>query len=194
MEILFGSFNPKKVEEARAILGAGTALRWCGEFDGLAEVEETGADLVENAVLKAEVYARATGLPCFADDTGLEVEALGGAPGVYSARYAGPEGDAAANMARMLRELDGAANRRARFRTVIALAVTGQPTRWIDGELAGEIVLERRGDGGFGYDPIFLPVGESRTLAQMTPEEKNRISHRARALARLPELLALAQR
>lgn len=194
MEILFGSFNPKKVEEARAILGAGYGLRWCGEFDGLAEVEETGADLVENAVLKAEAYARATGLPCFADDTGLEVEALGGAPGVYSARYAGPEGDAVANMARLLRELDGAANRRARFRTVIALATAGQPTYWIDGELAGEIVLERRGEGGFGYDPIFLPEGESRTLAQMTPEEKNRISHRARALARLPELLAQATR
>ncbi len=190
MHLLFGSFNPHKANEMRAILGSDWQLSWCGEFPDLQEVEETGADLAANACLKAEAYARATDLPCFADDTGLEVEALGGAPGVHTARYAGPQADATANMARLLTELNGQANRRARFRTVVALAVAGQPTRWIEGVLEGTIAHAPRGQGGFGYDPIFVPVDESRTLAELTPEEKNRISHRARAVARLPELLA----
>ena len=190
MEILFGSFNAHKAQEMLALLGGGWQLRWCGELEGLQEVDETGADLVANAILKAEAYAAATGLPCFADDTGLEVEALEGAPGVYSARYAGPAADAAANMARLLAELENHANRKARFRTVVALAVSGQPTRWVDGVLTGHIAAAPRGSGGFGYDPVFVPEGDCRTLAELLPEEKNRISHRARAMARLPELLA----
>jgi XTP/dITP diphosphohydrolase len=145
-------------------------------------VDETEPTLAGNARLKAEALARHTGVPCLADDTGLEVDALGGRPGVYSARYAGPACDPADNRALLLREMDGVADRTARFRTSLAFAHPGEPTRTFDGVCEGRIADEPSGDGGFGYDVLFVPRGESETFAQMSTERKNAISHRGRAL------------
>lgn len=174
--------NPDKVREVRAILAAVapdvevTGGEW-------AEVAETGTTLEENALLKARAAAAATGMPAVADDTGLEVAALGGAPGVHTARYAGPEGDYAANRRALLSALRGVADRRARFRTVVALVVPGQGEVLADGVLEGRITTAERGGRGFGYDPIFEVDG--RTLAEIGEGEKNRISHRALALRTL---------
>jgi XTP/dITP diphosphohydrolase len=136
------------------------------------------------------IHDNFAGVDCFADDTGLEVEALGGAPGVYSARYAGGEGhDSAANMAKLLREMQGKTNRRARFRTVIALILNGELSL-MEGEVHGTIATEPHGTDGFGYDPIFLPdEGDGLTFAQMSAEQKNAISHRGRAMKKLIEKL-----
>ena len=181
MELLFGSFNKGKAMEIQKLLGDRWHLKLCPDFPTLSEVDETGTTLEANAALKAETYSQQTGLPCFADDTGLEVVALKGAPGVHSARYAGPENDAQANMEHLLNELKGHSDRSAQFRTVIAFCVPNQTTRFFEGALKGKILESKRGTGGFGYDPIFLPEGSERSLAEMTTEEKNRISHRARA-------------
>lgn len=197
MQLLFGSYNAHKVAELRAILaprlGADFQLLSCADFALLPEVAETGTTLEANALLKAQGYFDATGVPCFADDTGLEVTALDGAPGVYSARYgAAPgqaQGDAQANMVRLLRELAPHPNRQARFRTVICLVgLTPQPI-YFEGELVGKILHEPRGNHGFGYDPIFIPAGFDQTLAEMSPDEKNQISHRKLAVARLADWL-----
>jgi len=150
------------------------------------DVPETGDTLRENALLKARAAAAATGLPCLADDTGLEVDALDGAPGVRTARFAGPAARYADNRAALLRALDGVDDRSARFRTVVAL-VDGDDEITADGTLEGSIAREERGSGGFGYDPLFLVDGA--TLAELGEEAKNGISHRARALERLAERL-----
>lgn len=153
------------------------------------DVEETGETLEENALLKARAAVEATGLPSLADDTGLEVEALGGAPGVHTARFAGPHATFDDNIDRLLRELDGVADRRARFRTVVALAFPDGDYVTAEGSIEGRIAEERRGDTGFGYDPVFEVGG--RTFAEMSSEEKNLLSHRARALEALGRALGL---
>ena len=152
------------------------------------DIPETGATLDENALIKARYVYERTGLNCFADDTGLEVEALGGAPGVHSARYATDGHDFAANNRKLLRELEGKANRKARFRTVISLIVDGVE-RQVEGIVEGEITTSESGAEGFGYDPLFMPEGYDRTFAEMSAEEKNAISHRGRAVAKLVEML-----
>lgn len=152
------------------------------------DIPETGATLDENASIKARYVYERTGLNCFADDTGLEVEALGGAPGVHSARYATDGHDFAANNRKLLRELEGKANRKARFRTVISLIVDGIE-RQVEGIVEGEITTSESGAEGFGYDPLFMPEGYDRTFAEMSAEEKNAISHRGRAVAKLVEML-----
>lgn len=148
------------------------------------DLPETGATLEANALQKARTAYLQCGLPCIADDTGLEVDALGGAPGVYSARYAGPQRDPHANMDKLLDALKGIGQRTARFRTVIAY-IDGDGEHCFEGVVEGRISLTRRGLGGFGYDPIFVPEGSSLSFAEMSPEAKNRISHRGRALERL---------
>ena len=146
------------------------------------EVEETGSTLEENALLKAREVAAAAGMPALADDTGLEVDALGGAPGVYSARYAGEQASYIDNCRKLVRELAHTENRVAVFRTVIALAFPSGEAETVEGCCPGRIGREMRGEKGFGYDPLFIPDGESRTFAELSLEEKNAISHRGRAL------------
>jgi XTP/dITP diphosphohydrolase len=175
--------NPDKVREVQAVLAAvapQAEIVMGGEWP---DVAETGATLEENALIKARTAAAATGTPAVADDTGLEVDALGGAPGVHTARYAGPDGDYAANRRALLTALGDTADRRARFRTVVALVVPGEAEVLAEGVLEGWITTAERGSEGFGYDPIFEVDG--RTLAEMGEGEKNRISHRARALQAL---------
>lgn len=188
--LVVASKNPDKVREVEAVL---TDLGVVGEIvRGLdwPDVDETGETLEENALLKARAVAAATGLPSLADDTGLEVDALGGAPGVYAARYSGPGATYASNVAKLLAELTGVSERRAVFRTVIAV-VDPEGDEWLaEGALEGTIALSPRGENGFGYDPVF-EVGD-RTLAELTAAEKNSLSHRARALKAIAAALAAA--
>lgn len=191
--LLFGSFNRHKADEVRAALAGTVELLSCADLGGILPVDETGRTLEANAALKAEGYAAQTGLPCLADDSGLEVDALDGAPGVDSAHYAGDRNDAtrhAANNAKLLAALEGVSERAARFRTVLALAVPGRPTRLFLGALEGQILTAPQGTGGFGYDPLFLPDGQARTLAEMSLDEKNALSHRGRALEAFRRALA----
>jgi XTP/dITP diphosphohydrolase len=175
--------NADKAREVRAVLaGVAPGVELVEGLDW-PEVEESGATLEENALLKARAVAAATGLPALADDTGLEVAALGGAPGVHTARYAGPGAGYAANRRALLTALEGVGDRRARFRTVVALVAPGGGEVLAEGALDGRITSEERGSGGFGYDPVFEVEGQ--TLAEMGEDHKNRISHRARALAAL---------
>jgi len=191
VKVLIGTRNPHKLAEIRRILGRIPGIEWV-DFHSVPfpEVAETGATLEENARLKALSISRATGLPTLAEDTGLEVVALGGAPGVRSARFAGEGKDYRANNEKLLRLLEGVEDRRARFRAVVALALPDGRLWLTEGVLEGEIARAPRGEGGFGYDPLFIPNGETRTLAEMTPEEKDRISHRRRALERMRPLLS----
>lgn len=190
MKVLLGTGNPAKLAEILAILGAIPGVEWVSASDlGLPEPKEEGKTLEENAIIKAVTYAKRAGLPALAEDTGLEVEALGGAPGVLSSRFAGREKDYAANNRKLLELLEGAENRRARFRTVAVLALPDGRFWTSEGVLEGEIAREPRGSGGFGYDPLFIPKGDTRTLAELSPEEKNAISHRRKALEGLKPLL-----
>ena len=180
--------NPGKAAELRALLPPSLEIVTLTEAGLPTDLPETGDTLEANALQKARFAFERTGLPCIADDTGLEVEALDGAPGVYSARYAGEAKDPAANMARLLSELEGSADRRARFRTVIALVSTdGEHT--FEGEVQGTITQGPRGTGGFGYDPIFLPEMSDLTFAELDPMRKNAISHRGRAVWKLARFL-----
>jgi XTP/dITP diphosphohydrolase len=152
---------------------------------GLAEPEETGASFSENAALKARVAAEASGIPALADDSGLVVPALGGAPGIYSARWAGPERDFAMAMARVEEQLQGKTDRRAHFVAALALAWPDGHVAGFEGDVQGQLVWPPRGARGFGYDPMFLPTGGRLTFGEMDPAEKHRISHRAAAFAKL---------
>lgn len=183
MRLVLATRNPGKVAELRARLaGLGVDLLSAAEVDGAPEVDEDRDTLRGNAEKKALALHAHTGLAALADDTGLEVDALNGAPGVYSARFAGPEADDAANRAHLLARLGDAADRAARFRTVLAFA-DGTDVRFFDGVCEGTILREEQGDGGFGYDALFVPAdGDGRTFAEMDKDEKNRISHRGRAL------------
>ena len=186
---MVASKNPDKITEVERILDevglAGEIVRGLEWPD----VDETSDTLEGNALLKAEAVAAATGLPALADDTGLEVDALGGAPGVWTARYAGPDASYEDNVEKMLAEMADREDRSARFRTAVALVDPERGRRWTaHGSVEGRITTGRRGSGGFGYDPIFEVDG--RTLAEMGPEAKGAISHRARAVRALAELLA----
>lgn len=182
--ILLCTGNPGKVAELKALLPAGIQLLSLAEAGLAADLPETGDTLEANAVQKAHFAHERCGLPCIADDTGLEVDALNGAPGVYSARYAGAQRDPQANMAKLLVALDGVADRKARFRTVLAL-VDASGVRTFEGEVEGSITTEPRGSCGFGYDPVFMPEGGMLTFAEMDVAAKNAISHRGLALRAL---------
>ena len=188
LRVVVASKNPDKVREVESVLASlDPPIEVVRGFDW-AEVGETAATLEGNAVLKAVAVAGATGIAAIADDTGLEVDALRGAPGVHSARYAGPDAGYEANRVKLLAELEGVAERSARFRTVVALVVPGMEPIVAEGVMEGEITDTPRGSNGFGYDPLFL-VGD-RTYAEMSDEEKNAVSHRAKALRALAERLA----
>lgn len=195
MKIVFATNNKNKLSEIRDILGSDFEIVSLQDIGCHADIPETGSTLEENAMQKARYIYDNYNMSVFADDTGLEVDALGGAPGIYSARYAGGEGhDSEANMTKLLGELGENNNRKARFRTAIALILkedgSGNITeKLFEGIVRGEIIKERRGGEGFGYDPIFQPEGYDRTFAELGPDVKNKISHRARAVARLVEYL-----
>ena len=186
--IVFATNNAHKLSEVKAVLGDGYELVTLREVGITEDIPETGATLDENASQKARYVYERTGLDCFADDTGLEVTALNGAPGVRSARYATDGHDFAANNRKLLSELDGKENRRARFRTVISL-IQGGVERQVEGIVEGVIATQESGNEGFGYDPLFIPDGYTRTFADMSADEKNAISHRARAVQNLVKLL-----
>ena len=188
IKIVFATNNAHKLSEVRAVLGGDYEIVTLREVGITEDIPETGATLDENASLKARYVYERTGLDCFADDTGLEVEALNGAPGVHSARYATDGHDFKANNRKLLRELEGVTNRRARFRTVISLIRDGEEQQ-IEGIVSGVIATEESGSEGFGYDPLFIPDGHTVTFAEMSAEEKNAISHRGRAVAKLVEFL-----
>lgn len=186
--LVFATNNAHKLEEVRAILGERFRIVSLKEIGCTDEIPETADTLEGNALQKARYILDKFGYDCFADDTGLEVEALGGAPGVYSARYAGPGHDAEANMRKLLQEMTGKENRAARFRTVIALLMDGKE-HLFEGRVNGSIIAERRGGSGFGYDPVFVPEGYEETFAELGNDIKNRISHRAKAVEKLAEFL-----
>lgn len=179
--LLFGTNNQHKLREIREIVGEQYEVLSLADVGIDMDVEETEETLRGNAFLKAHAYFKASGLPTFSDDTGLEVDALGGAPGVYSARYAGEGCNFADNVAKMLHEMQGKMDRNARFRTVIAF-VDGEQEREFEGEIKGQITESPSGAEGFGYDPIFQPEHHAITFAEMTPDAKNAISHRGRAI------------
>ena len=184
MKIIFATNNAHKLSEVQAVLGDGFELvtpRMCGVEE---DIPETAATLEGNASQKSHYLYEKTGLDCFADDTGLEVEALGGEPGVHSARYATDGHDFAANNRLLLKNLAGKENRRARFRTVISL-IEGGEEHLFEGIVEGRIIDHESGEEGFGYDPLFVPDGFDRTFAEMTAEEKNAVSHRGRAVRKL---------
>lgn len=188
-KLVFATNNAHKLEEVAAILGDEIELLSLNDIGCHADIPETAETLEGNALLKSSFIYKNYGLDCFADDTGLEVEALDGAPGVYSARYAGGEGhDAQANMRKLLHELEGKGNRKAQFRTAISLILDGKEYLF-EGVVKGEIIEEKRGDSGFGYDPIFQPEGYDRTFAELGNDIKNTISHRAVAVRKLCEFL-----
>ncbi len=188
-KLVFATNNAHKLDEIRAILGDKIEVLSLKDINCDADIPETADTLEGNAALKAEYIYKNYGLDCFADDTGLEVEALGGAPGVYSARYAGGDGhDSEANMRKLLQELDGKQNRKAQFRTAICLIEQGEE-HLFEGIVKGSIIEQKRGASGFGYDPVFMPEGYEETFAEMGNAEKNKISHRARAVEKLCEYL-----
>ncbi|MBD2767109.1 RdgB/HAM1 family non-canonical purine NTP pyrophosphatase [Hymenobacter sp. BT664] len=191
--LCFASNNAHKLDEIRPLLPPGLTLLSLADIGCHEELPETQDTLVGNARQKAEYVRQHYGVACFADDTGLEVAALNGEPGVYSARYAGPQRLAADNVAKLLRELAGATDRTAHFRTVVALAGADGTMHEFAGAVSGSIAPEPRGTGGFGYDPVFVPTeGDGRTFAEMSGAEKSLISHRARAVAGLVAFLRSA--
>ncbi len=184
MKIVFATNNKHKLQEVRDILGNKVEVLSLNDINCYDNIPETGNTLEENALIKARWVYEKYGCDCFADDTGLEVEALGGAPGVYSARYAGEECDSQANMKKLLENLTQENNRKAQFRTVIALIIKGNE-KLFDGVVKGSISDKKMGEAGFGYDPIFIPEGYETSFAQMGSEAKNSISHRFRATEKL---------
>ena len=214
MKIIFATGNKGKLREAAEVLGPGYEVVSPADLGIFEEIPETGSSLQENSLQKAQYLFERTGLPCFADDTGLEVDALDGAPGIYSARYAGPNHDSNANMDKLLAELEvrrsasandgstrsandgptGSANdetgRRARFHTVVTLILADGQPRFFEGVCEGAIAREKSGCGGFGYDPIFLPDAyPGRTLAEVSEAEKNAVSHRGKAIRAMADWL-----
>ena len=210
MKIIFATGNKGKLREAAEVLGPDYEIVSPASLGITEDIPETGSTLQENSLQKAQYLFERTGLPCFADDTGLEVDALGGAPGIYSARYAGPGHDHQKNMDKLLAELEkipdqvgddsegvgvasntkGTVSRRARFRTVVTLILADGQPHFFEGTCEGSIATEKRGSGGFGYDPVFLPDAyPGRTLAEVSEEEKNAVSHRGRALRAMADWL-----
>lgn len=188
MKIVFATNNPHKLEEARALTEGKIEILSLNDINCHDEIPETADTLEGNALLKARWVKDNYGYDCFADDTGLIVDALDGAPGVYSARYAGPECDAQANMRLLLKNMEGESRRDAHFTTAIALLI-GDEEHIFHGRVEGKIALEPHGTAGFGYDPVFVAAETGRTFAEMGSEEKNKISHRGRAMRRLTDFL-----
>ena len=186
--LIFATGNANKVKEIKKYLGDRFVIQSLKDIGCLEEVPETSPTIEGNALQKARYVAQHYQVDCFSEDTGLEIEALNGEPGVYSARYAGPERSASANMAKVLKKLEGQDNRRARFKTVIALIQDGKEFTF-EGIVEGHIAMTPQGSEGFGYDPIFVPERENRTFAEMGLFEKNQISHRARAVDKLVQHL-----
>ena len=188
MELVFATNNKHKVKEITDLLDDNFRILGLADLNITEDIPEDADTLSENALFKARYVHEKTGRNVFADDTGLEVAVLGGAPGVYSARYAGENKSFDDNIEKLLREMNGANDRSARFRTVIALILDG--TEYLfEGTVEGEIIRERRGNGGFGYDPVFLASGYEQTFAEIPLSEKNKISHRARAMRQLIDFL-----
>ena len=188
MKLYFATNNLHKVAEVQKILIGDFEILSLKDLGNTIEIPETGDTLEENSRLKVRYLYDTYGLDCFADDTGLEVEALSGAPGVHSARYAGTPGDDRKNVDMLLENLKNAADRNARFRTVITLITNGREKQF-EGVVNGKIINERRGNSGFGYDPVFVPNGYVTTFAEMAEEEKNRISHRGISIRKFADFL-----
>lgn len=187
-KLVFATNNAHKLEEIASILGEKIELLSLKDIGCIADIPETADTLQGNAIQKAEYIHNHYGFDCFADDTGLEVEALDGAPGVFSARYAGDGHNSEANMQKLLQNLQGVENRKAQFRTVICLILDGKQ-HLFEGICKGEIIKEKRGSAGFGYDPIFVPEGYNESFAQLGNAVKNKISHRAKAVEMLCKYL-----
>ncbi len=188
MDLIIASNNTHKIKEINAVMAESVRLISLSEAGIIEDIPENAKTLEENALEKARYVHRKTGSNVFADDTGLEVDALNGAPGVHSARYAGPDKNPDNNIDRLLKELINHKNRKARFRTVIAL-IFDKNEYVFEGAINGEIIMEKRGDRGFGYDPVFLPDNEDFTFAEMPAQRKNMISHRAIAIQKLNDFL-----
>ncbi len=189
MQLCFATNNAHKLAELQQLVGDTFVIQSLEAIGCKVDIPETGTTLVANSLEKAQFVKTNYGINCFADDTGLEVDALDGAPGVYSARYAGEPADSVKNMAHLLENLEGELNRSARFRTVITLLIEDAPPMYFEGIVEGEITKAHHGKLGFGYDPIFIPNGFSSTFAEMTPIEKNSISHRGQAVEKLVNYL-----
>lgn len=187
-DLVFATGNPHKLREVQSLLPKGLHIRGLSDIGCLDELPETHETIPENSLEKAHYIYLKFGVDCFAEDTGLEVAALGGEPGVHTAHYADTR-DPEANMRKLLLNLRGKTDRRARFRTVFTLIWQGQIHQFT-GIVTGRIAIEPRGTGGFGYDPIFIPEGATRTFAEMEPKEKSGMSHRAKAFGRLTDFLA----
>ena len=191
-EAIIATHNPGKVKEFKEILEPrGYDVKSLAEIGFTEEIEETGHTFEENAILKAEAVAKAVNKMVIADDSGLSIDNLGGRPGVYSARYAGEQKDDQANIDKVLSELKGIEKeqRTARFRCALAVSIPGEETKTVEGHVEGYIAEEPRGEYGFGYDPIFIVKDKDKTMAELTSDEKNKISHRADALKKLSKLL-----
>lgn len=191
-QLIVATSNQGKLKEFISILEPlGYKLRSLADYPELAEIIEDGCSFIENAIIKAETISQALKLPVIADDSGLVVDRLDGVPGIYSARYAGEPASDQRNIDKLLKELADvpAAERTARFTAAIALAVPGEPTLAVEGFCEGRIASEQSGAGGFGYDPVFIPLDRNVTMAEISAEEKNQISHRAAALKKLVDLL-----
>lgn len=188
MKLVFATGNVNKAEEIRSMLPEGTELLTLKDLDLTEDIPETSPTLEGNAIQKANYIVEHFGLDCFADDTGLEVISLKNEPGVYSARYAGEQRNSEDNMDLLLKNLQGKEDRSAQFRTVIALHLEGQ-MHTFEGIVTGKIIEEKRGEKGFGYDPIFVPDGYTTTFAEMSMDEKNKISHRGRAFKKMFDFL-----
>ncbi len=188
MKLVFATNNPHKLRELQQLLGDEIHLLSLHDIDCDEEVPENQATLKGNAAEKSFFIFEKYGYNCFADDTGLEIDALNGEPGVYSARYAGKEKSTEANMAKVLDKMKETTNRKARFRTVISLVIDGKENQF-EGFVEGEILREKQGTEGFGYDPIFQPVGTTQSFAEMNSEQKNKLSHRGRAVQKLVRYL-----
>jgi XTP/dITP diphosphohydrolase len=186
--IVFATHNPYKIEEIRDIVSQDVEIVSLAEIGCHEELPETSHTLEGNALMKARFIANKYHVDCFADDTGLEVDSLNGEPGVYSARYAGDGKNFDANIEKLLNELKGHKNRKARFRTIIALSL-GDKDYFFEGMVSGTIISEKRGHGGFGYDSVFVPEGYTQTFAEMHSSEKNAISHRFNAMHKLRDFL-----
>ena len=184
MQLVFATHNRHKLSEVQLLMPTNITLLSLDDIGCTKEIPETSETLEGNAKLKADFVAKNYGMSCFADDTGLLVDTLNGAPGVYSARYAGAQKNADDNIDKLLKELKGKENRSASFKTVIALNLPNK-SHLFDGIVEGDITTEKWGDGGFGYDPIFRPKGYEKTFAQLSMETKNKISHRGKALQKL---------
>lgn len=192
ISLVFATNNAHKLSEARAILGSDYTVQSLSDIGCHEDVDETADTLEGNSLLKARYVADSYHCNCFADDTGLEVEALGGAPGVHTARYATGHNDPVANRRKLLAQLQGNNNRRAQFRTAVTLIIDGKVYQ-CEGVVKGRIATSEHGEQGFGYDPLFIPEGYDKTFAELAPEVKNSISHRARALQNMINLLEQLQ-